>query len=316
MEEFVTRRNERSRLGDAFPHEAEDDDPDLTSSRHRVPIDLAAGWSWHALVEVGARVAPVTLFEARRIGGATHLMVDLNDDGMLEARLRGESGGRLDCVGGPLSAVSECFVTVWAHALAEAPSALELRVQLDDGAVTTERSPGLSVPPRFDATIEVGTEPERGEPRVQTFLTATGPWNSDARTRIRDVLVAARTGAMNGARRISFPRSSGVGEYAAAVAFVGIAAVLMAFVLSLSGLSVFTLFGAAVMAAHLRGGIGPALLALALATLGSVYAFVPPHMTWETESSPWRLPLFYTAAILFAELLRRHGWSGEARRHR
>lgn len=73
------------------------------------------------------------------------------------------------------------------------------------------------------------------------------------------------------------------------------------------GLPLFGAFAGAVFAAYRLGGLGPACTALAGSSLVSVYAFLPPYLTWSTDASPWRLPLVYGVALVMAMLARRYG---------
>ncbi len=60
----------------------------------------------------------------------------------------------------------------------------------------------------------------------------------------------------------------------------------------------FLVFVAAIFAARAYGGIGPGIVSATVALGLSLYAFLPPHFSWATEGSPWRLVGFYYAAVL------------------
>lgn len=72
------------------------------------------------------------------------------------------------------------------------------------------------------------------------------------------------------------------------------------------GLPAFAVFVGAVAASYAYGGFGPACAALGLSSVLSIYVFLPPHLSWTTLVSPWRLPLTYAAAMVVVALVRSH----------
>lgn len=88
---------------------------------------------------------------------------------------------------------------------------------------------------------------------------------------------------------------------------VGGASVIVATGFVTVGLPLFGAFAGAVFAAYRLGGLGPACAAVAGSSLVSIYAFLPPYLTWSTDVSPWRLPLVYAAALVVAMLARSYG---------
>lgn len=111
-------------------------------------------------------------------------------------------------------------------------------------------------------------------------------------------------GSVDAMRR---PPRSRVTYYGAALLMVGGAAAIVIAGLATVGLPLFGAFAGAVFAAYRLAGTGPAAVAVAMSSLVSVYAFLPPYLTWSTHTSPWHLPLVYAAALVAAMLARRYG---------
>ena len=105
-------------------------------------------------------------------------------------------------------------------------------------------------------------------------------------------MVPSQDGAISPYARPALRRYS-VALVLAAVAAAGVAACVW-----LLSLPFFLLFVAAIFAAQAYGGIGPGILSASVALGLSLYAFLPPHLSWATEGSPWRLVGLYYAAVL------------------
>ena len=83
-----------------------------------------------------------------------------------------------------------------------------------------------------------------------------------------------------------------------AVAAAGVAACVWWF-----SLSTFLFFVVAIAAAQAYGGMGSGIVSASVALGLSLYAFLPPHLSWETERSPWPLAGIYYLAVLVCYLI-------------
>lgn len=96
-------------------------------------------------------------------------------------------------------------------------------------------------------------------------------------------------------------------SYGTALLFVGGASAIAGAGLATIGLPLFGAFAGAVFAAYRVVGAGPACVAVVTSSAVSVYALLPPYMSWCTEASPWHLPLVYAAALVVAMLAHASG---------